>query len=48
MQLSQKRKIFSEFFFAFSKFKLNFEYFLKKDEPHSSCIFELTESERRG
>ena len=48
MQLSQKRKIFSEFFFTFSKFKFNFEHFQKKDDPHSRCIFELTDSEIRG
>ena len=30
MQLSQKRKIFSEFSFAFSKLRFNFEYFLNK------------------
>ena len=30
MQLSQKQKPFSEFFFAFSEFILNFEYFQKK------------------
>ena len=32
MQLSQKRKIFSEFFFTFSKFRFNLEYFRKKDD----------------
>ena len=48
VQLSQKRKNFSEFVFAFSKLRFNFEYFVKKDEPHSSCIFELTDSEIRG
>ena len=30
MQLSQKQKIFSEFFSAFFEFALNFEYFQKK------------------
>ena len=34
MQLSQKRKIFSEFFFKFSRFKFNFEHFDKKGDPH--------------
>ena len=34
-QLSQKRKAFSQFFIAFSKFALNFEHFQKKDDPHS-------------
>ena len=35
MQLSQKRKIFSKLFFAFSKLRFNFEHFQKKDDPHS-------------
>ena len=48
MKLSQKRKIISDFFFAFSKFRLNFKYFQQKNDPHSRCIFELTDSERRG
>ena len=47
-QISQKGKIFSEFFFPFSKFRFNFEYFLKKDDPHGWCIFELMHSQRRG
>ena len=34
MQLSQKREIFSQSFSAFSKFRLNFEHFQKKDDPH--------------
>ena len=46
MQLSQKKKRFPQFFFFFSfpKFALNFEHFLKKDVPHSSRIFKLTNS----
>ena len=35
MQLSQKQKIFSEFFFAFLKSTLNFKHFPNKDDPHS-------------
>ena len=36
MQLSQKRKTFSEFsFFALPKFRLNFEHFEKKVDPDS-------------
>ena len=35
IQLSQKEKIFSEFFFAFSKSILNFKHLPKKDDPHS-------------
>ena len=36
------------FFFAFWKFKFNFEHVQQKDDPHSLCIFELRESEKRG
>ena len=38
MQLFQKLKIFSEFFPAFSKSKVNFEHFRKKDDAHSLFI----------
>ena len=48
MQLSQKRKIFSDSFFAFSKFRFNFEQFQKKDGPPTSCIFDFTDSEKTG
>ena len=34
MQLSRKQKIFSGFFPEFLKSSLNFEQFLKKDDPH--------------
>ena len=44
MQVSRKQKTFSEFFSAFLKSSLNFEYFLKKDDPHSWCISEITDS----
>ena len=35
MQLSQKPKTFSEFFFAFLKSILDFKHFQRKDDPHS-------------
>ena len=35
MQLSQKREIFFQFFFVFSKFIFYFEHFPKKDDPDS-------------
>ena len=35
MQLYQKQKTFSEFFFAFLKSILNFKHLPKKDDPHS-------------
>ena len=48
MQLYQKPKIVSEFFFAFSKFTFDFEHFQKEDDSHKWCSFELTDSEKRG
>ena len=47
MQLSQKLKTFSGFFSAFSKSKLNFEYFQKRDDTHSLFISEATAWENR-
>ena len=35
MQLYQKQKTFSEFFFAFLKSILNFKHLPKNDDPHS-------------
>ena len=35
MQLSQKQKTFSQFFFAFLKSTLNFKHLPNKDDPHS-------------
>ena len=35
MQLSQKQKIFSQFFPAYLKSSLNFKYFEKKNDPYS-------------
>ena len=48
IQLSQKVKTFSKFFSAFSKSRLNFEHFQKKDEAHSLFICEATACEKRG
>ena len=42
MQLSQTLKTFSEFFPAFSKSRINFEHFQKKDDAHSLFICEAT------
>ena len=44
--LSQKQKTFPQFFSAFLKSTLNFEYFQKKDDPHSQCISEIRDSEK--
>ena len=48
MQLSQTLKTFSEFFPAFSKSRLNFEYFQKKDDARNLFISEATALEKRG
>ena len=48
MQLSQKVKILSGFFNVFSKSRLSFEYFQKKDDAHSLFISEATACEKRG
>ena len=46
MEVSRKQKTFSEFFSAFLKSSLNFEHFLKKDDPHCWCISEITVPEK--
>ena len=46
--ISQKQKTFSEFFSAFLKSTLNFEYFQQKDDPHSRCISQITVSGKSG
>ena len=48
MQFFQKLKNFSWFFSAFSKSRLNFAYFQKKDDAHSLFISGATACERRG
>ena len=48
MQLSQQRKTFSRFFNIFSKSRLSFEYFQKKDDAHNLFISEATACEKRG
>ena len=45
MQLSLKKKSFSQIFAPFLKSIWNFESFEKKDEAHSFCISEITYSE---
>ena len=47
-QLSKKEKAFSQLFLAFPKSTLNFEHFLKKDDPNSRFISQITHSEKRG
>ena len=48
MQLSQKLKTFSQFFNVFSKSRLSFEYFQKKDDTHTLFISEARACEKRG
>ena len=42
-----KKKTFSQIFSPFFEFGLNFEHFQKKDDPHSLCISEITDHEKR-
>ena len=48
MQLSEKQKTFSDFFFAFLICVLNFQHLPKKDDPHSSYISRNTGSVKYG
>ena len=45
MQLSQKKKTFSQFLDQFFKSSLNFKRFENFFHPHSFCISEFTDSE---
>ena len=44
--LSTKQNTFSLFLSVFLKCALSFKHFLKKDDPHSRCISQITVSER--
>ena len=49
IHLYQKQKtFFSDFFFPFWKFILNFKHLPKKDDPHSWCISGNPGSEKHG
>ena len=48
MQLPQKLKTFSRFFTRFSKSRLNFAYFEKKDDAQSLFFSDATAFEKRG
>ena len=48
MQSSQKLRTFSRFVRVFSKSRLSFEYFQKKDDAHNLFISEATACETRG
>ena len=45
IQLSEKRKTFSQFYAAFLKSRLNFEDFEKKYDSRSFCVYEISEPE---
>ena len=45
IQLSRKEKTFSEFFTAFLKSRLNLKCFQGKDDAHSFCTSDITDSE---
>ena len=47
MAILKTKNFLSIFFCTFCKSRLNFEHFQQKDDCHSSCIFELTDSEKR-
>ena len=46
MQLSEKQKVFSQFFFGFLKSMLIFKHFLKSDDLQSRYISGNTDSEK--
>ena len=47
IHLSQKQKIFSQVFCIF-RICIEFRTFSKKDDPHSLCISEITDHQRRA
>ena len=48
IQLSQKQKTFSQFFYEFFKSVLNDKHLSKKDDPHRWCISGNPGSEKYG
>ena len=48
MHSSEKENTFSQFFCAFFESTSNFEHFQRKNDPHSFCISEITDTEIRG
>ena len=46
MQLPQKQNTFSSIFGCILKSSFCFKYFEEKDDPHRSCISEITDSEK--
>ena len=48
MEISKKKKTFSQFFFAFLKSMLNFIHFPKRNDLDSWCISGTINSEKHG
>ena len=48
MQLSQNRKIFSEFFSALVQSTSNLEYFEKKDDPQRLFVSKIIDFKKRS
>ena len=48
MEISKKKKTFSQFFFAFLKSMLNFIHFPKRNDVDSWCISGTINSEKHG
>ena len=46
MQLSEKRKTFSESFVAFLECTSNFKHFERKEDRHSKSLFEITDCQK--
>ena len=44
----KNKTLFLEFYSAFFESALNFKNFQKRDHPHSLCISEITDHERRA
>ena len=48
MHLSKKQNIFPQFFFRIFGIYIKFQKFSKNDDPHSLCISEITDPEKRA
>ena len=46
--LSRKQRDLPQFFSSFLKSRLNLEHFQQRDDPHSLCISEITDSQKHG
>ena len=47
-KLYPTKKTFSQYFSSILKSRLTFQHFQKKDDRHSCCVSEITDSEIRG